>query len=59
MINLQQKHSRLLEIVSELGKIPVENIDNLEEVITELKELGYVAYLDASTDYLIVEKEED
>lgn len=56
MINLQQKHSKLLEIVSELGKIPVSTIDNLTEVIAELKELGYLSYLDSSTDYLIVEK---
>lgn len=47
---------RMLEMIEEMGKIPAMNIDNLEDVVDELKELGYEAYLDNSTDYLIVER---
>lgn len=48
--------STALEIIEELGKLPVSTINNLGKLQTELAEAGYVSYLDASTDYLIVEK---
>lgn len=54
---MQSKYARLLEIAEETGEVPVATIDNLTETIAELKQLGYIAYLDASTDYLIVEKD--
>lgn len=55
---LTTKYSRLLENAEELGKVPVSTIDDgdLEELKKELKEKGYVAYLDASTDNLIIEE---
>ena len=49
-------NQRTLEIIEETGKIPVSTVDNLEKLQRELKAAGYVSYLDASTDYLVVEK---
>jgi hypothetical protein len=54
---MQDKYARLLEIAEETGEVPVSSIDNLTETIADLKTLGYIAYLDPSTDYLIVEKD--
>jgi len=51
-------NERTLEIIEELGKIPLETIENLGEFQEELKEAGYISYLDPSTDYLIIEKED-
>ena len=48
---------RTLEIIDEMGKIPVSTIDNVGEFKEELSKLGYVSYLDDNTDYLIVEKD--
>ena len=47
---------RTLEIIEEMKKIPVSTIYNVGEFQEELSKLGYVSYLDDSTDYLIVEK---
>jgi len=47
---------KMLEIIEQTGRIPVSVIDNLESVIKELKSIGYIAYLDKTTDYLIVEQ---
>jgi hypothetical protein len=47
----------LLEIAEETGRVPVSAIDNLTEAVADLKQLGYTAYLDPSTDFLIVEKD--
>jgi len=47
---------KMLEIIEELGKLPVSTIDNLGETMKELRKKGYISYLDESTDYLIVEK---
>ena len=47
---------RLLEIIEELGKVPVAGIDDLAGTIAELQARGYTAYLDPSTDYLCVGK---
>lgn len=47
---------RMLEIIEENGKIRMQDIDNLAELQAELKKAGYTSYVDASTDYLIVEK---
>lgn len=49
-------NQRTLEIIEELGKIPVSTIDNLAELQVELKDAGYISYLDSTTDYLVVEK---
>jgi len=51
-------NQRTLEIIEELGKIPVSTIENLEEFRNELYELGYISYLNSSTDYLIISKED-
>lgn len=48
-----------LEIIEELGQIPMETIENVAEFQEELKKAGYISYLDSSTDYLIVEKNEE
>ena len=48
---------RTLEIIDEMGKIPVSTIYNVGEFQEELSKLGYTSYLDGSTDYLIVEKD--
>jgi H2-forming N5,N10-methylenetetrahydromethanopterin dehydrogenase-like enzyme len=53
---MTNKYARLIEIAEELGKVPVSSISDLATTIADLKELGYTAYLDASTDYLIIEK---
>ena len=50
-------NQRTLEIIEEMGKLPVSTIDNLSEFQEELRNAGYIGYLDASTDYLIVEKQ--
>lgn len=52
----QMLNKRTLEIIEETGRLPVSTIDDLEKFQNELKAAGYVSYLDASTDYLIVEK---
>jgi hypothetical protein len=49
-------NQRTLEMIEELGKVPVSSIDNISELQEELSKAGYVSYLDASTDYLIVEQ---
>ena len=49
-------NERTLEIIEELGKLPIEGIEAVGELQEELKASGYISYLDASTDYLIVEK---
>jgi hypothetical protein len=54
---MQAKYTRLLEIAEETGEVPVSSIGNLTETITDLAKLGYTAYLDPSTDFLIVEKD--
>ena len=54
---MKQLTATMIEIIEELGQIPMETIENVAELKAELKEAGYISYLDASTDYLIVEKE--
>jgi len=49
-------NQKTLEIIEEIGKIPVETIENVAEFQAELKEAGFISYLDSSTDYLIVER---
>lgn len=49
---LEKKYAKAIEILTEVGSLPVEAIDNLGEFIDELKALGYIVELDASTDYL-------
>lgn len=53
---MKQVTSTMLEIIEELGQIPMSTIENVAELQAELKEAGYISYLDASTDYLNVEK---
>ena len=48
---------RTLEIIEEMKKIPVSTIYNVGEFQEELSKLGYTSYLDETTDYLIVEKD--
>ena len=48
-----------LEIIEELGKLPLFTIDDLAGFQKELREMGYISYLDPSTDWLIVEKDEE
>ncbi len=50
-------NEKTIEIIEEIGKVPVSTIKNLGEFQSELRDAGYISYLDASTDYLIVEKE--
>jgi hypothetical protein len=49
-------NERMMEIIEELGKLRMEDIENVAELQAELKKAGYISYVDASTDYLIVEK---
>lgn len=49
---------RMMEIIEEIGKLRMENIENLAELQKELKNVGYISYVDQSTDYLIIEKSE-
>lgn len=53
---MKQLTATMKEIIEELGQIPMETIENVSELQTELKEEGYISYLDESTDYLIVER---
>ena len=46
---------RTLEIVEELGRVKVSEIDDLGELILELHSMGYSCYFSSNTDYLIVE----
>ena len=50
-------NDRTMEIIEETGKLRMQDIDNIAELQEELKVAGYVSYIDASTDYMIVEKE--
>lgn len=50
-------NKRTLEIIEETGKLPVSGIEDLGTFQAELKAAGYTSSIDASTDYLIVEKE--
>ena len=50
-------NQRTLEIIEELGRISMETIENVAEFQAELKAAGYISYLDASTDYLVIEKQ--
>ena len=52
---MKQITERMMEMIEEMGKIPVWKIENLEELQEELDKMGYNSYLDDSTDYLIVE----
>jgi hypothetical protein len=54
--NRSEISRHMIEMIEELGKINVQYIDNLGKLIAELKDMGYMAYLDESTDYLIVER---
>lgn len=58
---LDSKYNKVLELVEELGKIRLENIDDadLERLREELQEEGYNTYIDSRIDYLVVEKEEE
>ncbi len=58
--NFEDKYNNFLELVQETGKISVALIDDgeVEAVQTYFKKLGYTSRLDPSTDYLILEKEE-
>ena len=44
------------ELIEELGKIPMETIENVEKLQAELESEGYISYLSPDTDYLVVEK---
>ena len=52
---LDDKYSNVLELIEELGKIRMEDIDSsdLERLQEELQEAGYETYVDATTNYLI------
>lgn len=52
---LDDKYSNALELIEELGKIRMEDIDDgdLERLQEELQEAGYETYVDATTNYLI------
>ena len=47
--------TNLLEVIQEVGMIPVKTINNLDSTINMLDSLGYDCYLDPSTDNLIIE----
>ena len=55
---LKNKYNNVLELIQEMGKIPVRCIDDgdLEALTNEIEELGYKCRLDSSTDYLLVTK---
>ena len=53
----KQITSAMLEIIEELGSIPMEFIENVASLQEELRGAGYISYLDTSTDNLIVEKD--
>lgn len=46
---------KLLEIIEELGKIPMETIDNLDELWSVLESMDYNVSISPDTNYLIVE----
>ena len=46
---------RMMEIIEETGKLRMQDIENVAELQAELEAAGYTSYVDASTDYLIVE----
>ena len=47
--------TNLLELIQEVGYIPIKTINNLDSTINTLEGLGYDCYLDASTDNLIID----
>ena len=49
-------NEKLLEIIEETGKLRMQDFENVAELQAELEKAGYASYVDASTDYLIVEK---
>jgi hypothetical protein len=51
-------NNRMMEIIEEIGKLRMQDIENIAELQEELKKAGYNSYIDSSTDYLIVKKEE-
>lgn len=55
--DIRQVTQRTLEIIGVMGRLPMSTIDNLAGLQKELREKGYISYLDSSTDWLIVEKE--
>ena len=48
--------SAIMEIIEEPGKIPMEAIENVAELQAELREAGYISYLDTRTDHLVIER---
>lgn len=55
MTDFEQLIFNCIEQLQEMGKIKINNIDNLGEVIEELEKKGYNTTLDSSTDYLILD----
>lgn len=49
-------NERMLEMIEEIGKLPLETIDNLNELQKDLEKLNYTSYVDENTDYLIIKK---
>lgn len=47
-------NDKTIEIIEEIGKIPMSTIDNVEQFISELDLLGYSYELSPNTDYLLV-----
>lgn len=54
---LESKYEKALEIIEEIGRLPMVSIDDgdLEILQGELEKLGFVSYVDESTDWLIVD----
>lgn len=50
-------NEKLLEIIEETGKLRMQDIENVAELQAELEEAGYDSFVDASTDFLVVEKD--
>lgn len=57
VFKMKQITATMMEIIEEIGKISMETIENVAGLQAELKKEGYISYLDASTDYLIVERD--
>ena len=51
-------NEKTLEIISEVGKLEMMSIDNVQGTMDELNKLGYESFVDESTDCLICNKRE-
>ena len=46
LVELEEKYERAIEILSELGKIDIDVIDDLSKTVRDLELLGIVTYIE-------------